>query len=107
MTLKGPPIERAIRDHSASLTVVLAVAEATNADPTELEPLAEAIDPDALEALVRSLRRSDRDADDASVEFRLNGCHVTVYTDGRIELRHPDGDETPVAPRSTDDHDRG
>lgn len=64
--------------------VVEAVADATGRGQTELEPLARAVDPDALNAL---FDRGARDRDDTAVSFVYAGCGVTVQGTGTIAVR--------------------
>lgn len=64
---------------SVTETVVTAVAEADETSPLELQPLAAAIDPDALGTLVRS-------GEDVTVEFAYHGYHVCVSGDGRVTV---------------------
>lgn len=59
--------------------VVQTVAETTATDPLELPPLFEAVDPDALDAFVRSLERG-------SVTFTYAGRSVTVDSDGSVTI---------------------
>lgn len=61
--------------------VVSAVAEASGQSHTELSPLLETIDPDALVAFVESA------ADDAELAFDYCGHRVTVSGDGDVETR--------------------
>lgn len=61
-----------------STQVIEAVAEATDSVQTELQPLYEVIDPDALDSLYSSLDARST----ATVTFRYEGCSVTVRTDG-------------------------
>jgi hypothetical protein len=60
----------------------LAVATATNRRETELPPLGESLDTDALNVLVE---RSA--ADGLSLSFTYAGTHVVVGGDGRITVR--------------------
>lgn len=75
-TMNGPKSEASI-----SQRVVFAVADRTGVSAHELPPLYDRIDPDALNALVRS--------DDADLElsFSFAGYRVTVDTDGAIHVR--------------------
>lgn len=73
------------RDESISDAVVRAVASVTDQDPVAIGPLYEAVDPDALEAVVESLGRHD--GEEWSVRFTLDRCHVTVRSDETVELR--------------------
>ncbi|WP_290819322.1 HalOD1 output domain-containing protein [Halovivax sp.] len=64
-----------------SLRIVEAVAEREGTDPLELtEPLYDAVDPDALDALFEGL------ADDASLTFAYHGYRITVDGAGEIVL---------------------
>lgn len=60
-----------------STTVIEAVATVTETSVLELEPLYEATDPDALEAVVRS-------SEWAVVEFDYHGCRVLVCSEGGV-----------------------
>ena len=68
---------------SLSSRVVLEVAAELDADPLELDPLYERVDPEALNALFRTSRPS---RPDDRVELTIEGCDVTVYGTGRIEV---------------------
>ncbi|OIB57844.1 HalOD1 output domain-containing protein [Natrialba sp. SSL1] len=62
-------------DHTASLAVIEAVSTATDCDPTELPPLYDTIDPDALDALF-----SDQTATDVrpEISFTYDQYEVTI-----------------------------
>ncbi|WP_224270901.1 HalOD1 output domain-containing protein [Haloprofundus salinisoli] len=86
---------REIREHeNASDAVVMAVADARNADPLELDPLYDTIDPDALDAIFSS---SDSAHPSVELEFDIGGCHVTVRGTGEILVSPPPADTTTVA----------
>lgn len=71
---------------SVSMAVVEAVAERKGIDPVALTPpLYEAIDPDALDALFAPLD-DELDQENASVTFPYDGCTITVYSNGHVEL---------------------
>lgn len=61
--------------------VVRTVADAAGVAPTNIDPLYEHVDPDGLNALVRS------NGDDVAVSFVMEGYEVTVHGDGRVTLR--------------------
>ena len=61
-------------DTPLSICVVEAVVEALETDPKELQPLYEAIDPDALDQLFESPHQLQR----GCIMFRYEGCNVTV-----------------------------
>lgn len=64
---------------SLSLSVVTAVADAERLDPIDLvSPLAEAIDPDALDALFRN--------GTGRVSFDYCGYRVTVDANGTVDV---------------------
>ena len=69
---------------SASERVVGTVADAEDAEPTELSPLYEAIDPDALDSLVEG---SD---DDLCIDFECCGYDITVTGAETVEISKPD-----------------
>lgn len=59
--------------------IVAAVSERTRSDPTQLDPLYDVIDTDALEVLVAGRFTG-------CVEFQYAGCFVTVEGDGRVRV---------------------
>ena len=65
--------------------VVEATAEATGTDPLAMDPLYNAVDPDGLESLVGG----PSDGANAMVSFNYEGCRVTVYRGGRVEVETP------------------
>ncbi len=86
------PVERDAEDETLTEAVVLAVADAVDADPLTLEPLHDCVDPDALDQLFRS---ADDHADSVRgrVEFRYADCDIAVHASGRVVA-------TPVNPAS-------
>lgn len=71
---------------SMSEAVVSAVAVATDRDPIELPPLYEAIDPDALDALVSPLTvHAERGT--VTVSFEWADCHVVIEEQSKIRIR--------------------
>jgi hypothetical protein len=69
---------------SVSVAVVEAVASMNGTDPTDLGPLNEAVDPDALEQVFGSLVECPDGA--GHVSFRYEGYHVRVLADRTIEI---------------------
>lgn len=67
-----------------STAVVEVVATAANCPPTATEPLYNAIDPDALDGLVRS---AETRPTDVTVEFAFAGYDVTVSSDDMVLVR--------------------
>lgn len=75
-----------------SLAVILAVADATGRPPTEIGPLSDVLDPDALDDVFTPAPGENR-REPGRVRFRFEGR--TVVVDGpREEVRvyDPDGD---------------
>lgn len=72
--------------HRTSVTVVERVADCLDADPLNIEPLSNVIDPDVLDAF------ADAGAVGADSELRFHylGCDIVVYGDGRISLGDAD-----------------
>ena len=71
---------------SPSTAVAELVAEATDSDPAAIGPLYDAIDSDALDALVRHRGGST----DCVVTFPYDGVEVTVSGDGEVLVTVPD-----------------
>lgn len=68
---------------SFTMSVVETVADLTDDDPLSIEPLADSIDPDALETLLLSSRDADNRTG-AYVDFEFNDRQVTVSSAGGI-----------------------
>lgn len=68
-----------------STAVIERIADASNCDPLELEPLHESIDPDALDRLIRGNGTEPHDHI-RSVSFLYGKYEVTVRSSGSIEL---------------------
>jgi len=89
---------RCARDERLSRGVVKAVAEATDISPAPgaaadcdatLEPLYNAVDPEALDAIFRPAG-SDAAPVSGRITFSYAGCEVTAESDGRISARQLD-----------------
>ena len=74
------PAESVEEREAVTEAVVAAVADAEGVSPLELDPLASAIDPDALNALYRDGRRG------VAIEFAYQGYEVDVSGDGRVSV---------------------
>lgn len=77
-----------------SQRVTTEVAKELDTDPLEIEPLYNAIDPDALNRLFESpagegMRRSGQ------VNFTLAGCEVSVYSTGSVEVTSLENHQAP------------
>ena len=70
----------------ASIAVIEMVAAACDTEPTQLGPLYEAVDPDALNSLVRSTGYGPA-ADGSTVKFEVADRSVTVHGDGAVVVR--------------------
>lgn len=68
--------------------IVKAVARSAGVDPTELSPLYETVDPDALDALVTSLA-DGTGQEHFSVQFTYAGREVVVRANEDIDIRVP------------------
>jgi len=75
-------------DRPVSADVIDSVAAVTGVDPTDMRPLYEAVDPDALDRLFDPV--GDDPADTLTVSFRYEGETVSVHADGRIAVTVPD-----------------
>ena len=71
---------------SVNEAVVQTIATLENVDPTEIEPLYDSIDPDALEALIE---RGSRHQSETAVEFDYSGYRVRVSTTGELHVFTP------------------
>ncbi|WP_177209260.1 HalOD1 output domain-containing protein [Natronobacterium haloterrestre] len=74
------------RNTSISSRVVQEVADILGVDPLELDPLFETINPDALDSLFQTRKLGHRDG---HVEFMMEGCKVTVFGTGRVDVTPP------------------
>ncbi len=66
------------------MAVIDAVAEAADTDPTELPPLYESVDPDALDALFG--RDGGRGDAALSLSFTVDSWNVFVRADGKVRV---------------------
>lgn len=64
-------------------TLVLAIAEVADADPLDLDPLCETVDPEMLDDVVRSGGTADLDG---TVSFTYADHHVRVHASGLLEI---------------------
>lgn len=64
---------------TVSERVIQTVAEITNSEPSELPPLYNAVDPEALDALIEGMP-------DGEILFTYVGHEVTAKSDGTIYL---------------------
>lgn len=79
-----------------SLRVVEKVAEATDTDPMNLEPLYERIDPDSLDGLFSDPNPMDNRRV-GHVSFTMAGCEVVVWADDTVDVvTDEEGADTPL-----------
>lgn len=71
-------------NRSTSEVVVHAVGEVASEDPTSLRPLAEVVDPDALDSLFDHM--GDHQSTNTYVVFEYHDYEITVFGNGRITL---------------------
>lgn len=81
-------------DRSPTEAVVMAIAALTNTEPTDVAPLYESIDVDALDRLFEN-RSAGRDPSETVLGFTVNGWNVFVRDDGRIRVCDPAGPDDP------------
>lgn len=74
---------------AVSAAVVRAVADATDAELRDLDPLYDTVDPEALNALFE-----DPDSAPAAVSFEYHGCVVSVRGHGEVVLTDATGEES-------------
>ncbi|MEA5389462.1 HalOD1 output domain-containing protein [Haloarculaceae archaeon H-GB11] len=74
---------------SIILGIVDALATVRGVEPTELEPLQNYVNTDALVKLVASQLRNGPDAGDLKVTFEYDAYEVTVESYGRIHVTGP------------------
>lgn len=68
--------------------VVTAVADAVDADPLELEPLYDVVDPEALDRIFDHRSSSER-LGNGCVSFTMADCDVTIDGTGEIDVTPP------------------
>lgn len=78
-------------DRSLTSTVIDAVSAVTNTPSTEIDPLYESVNPDALNAVYEPTHAGELRREGGCISFRVDDCDVTVYWDGIVEIRPPDG----------------
>ncbi|WP_226038991.1 HalOD1 output domain-containing protein [Natrinema sp. DC36] len=64
-----------------SISIVRTVAAVTGTEPTEMRPLYEVVDPEAMNRL---LTRAGARTRPIRLSFRFENCAVTVHADGRV-----------------------
>lgn len=69
------------------MVVVDTVATVLESDPVALEPIANVIDPEALDQVATSWAASE-DSTPASISFEYCNCTVTLENDGTLLVTH-------------------
>lgn len=77
-------------DDRLSTVIIDAVAAVTDTEPTDIGPLYNVIDPEALEQVFAPTPTSTRCHAASYLSFSLHDCEVTVASDGLIEIQIPD-----------------
>lgn len=67
-------------------SVIEAVSKFSGDSPTEIEPLYDSVDPDALEALLVSFRESQPAIANSVIRFVHDGFDIKIESDGTIEI---------------------
>lgn len=82
------PFQHDWRDgETATWNVIDAISEVTGTPPTELQPLYETIDPDALDQLIESSSENPSRSAETTVSFYHEGCAVTIEAGGQLTVR--------------------
>lgn len=68
------------------LTVVETVADAEGVDPSALDPLYTAIDPDVLDLFVHPVRRDGGPDTTGEIRFEYHGHEVRVTAEGQVSV---------------------
>ncbi|ARS90313.1 HalOD1 output domain-containing protein [Natrarchaeobaculum aegyptiacum] len=74
-----------------STAIVAAVAAIRDVEPETLEPFADSVDPDALNALHGHWTQRESESAAGTITFAYAGCSVTVRADGEVVV-DPDPD---------------
>lgn len=83
-------IDAEAADEPPSMAIVMAMAAIQDVEPTELDPLYEAVDPDRLDSFLDV----ESDVVDAiSLEFTYQGHSIRANSDGTIEIELPDEED--------------
>lgn len=84
-TIDTKPTPRIDQSTSPSEAVIEAVAEAEGVEPTDLQPLYDVLDPDALNSLFKS-RNHVNQTRRGLITFEYHGYEVHVDEDGQVTL---------------------
>lgn len=87
-----------------SQRVITEVAKELDADPLEIEPLYNVIDPDALNQLFESPARQGTRRS-GQVTFTLAGCEVSVHSEGSVEVTPLEDHQIPPKATGAEEQD--
>lgn len=76
---------------SVTETIVTTVADMADTSPGALDPLYSVIDPDALDAIIRSVATKS-DPSDAKIVVRYHGFTITIHSYGVLEIHSENTD---------------
>lgn len=99
MSLTDATTFRSTGGESLTDAVVFAVAEATDTDPIDIEPLYHVVNPDALGQLFDT-RATGPSRVDGRVVFTMEGCQVVVHASGKVVATPPNGARSDVVVRA-------
>ncbi|WP_224449609.1 HalOD1 output domain-containing protein [Haloprofundus salilacus] len=85
-----------------SIELIVAIAEIEGRDTDDIEPLYEAIDPDALDAIFQQDSETTAERN-GRLSFVFNGRDVTVWSDGRIDISLSDTERERAASEREDE----
>ncbi|UPW00026.1 hypothetical protein M0R88_16110 [Halorussus gelatinilyticus] len=86
-TAQDPVVTSEVRDgESVAEAIVTAVSSASDADESDLRPLYDAIDPDALDALFRPVRSDTSRQREGRVVFEYGDRKVCVESGGTVRV---------------------
>lgn len=88
MSLTDATTSQGTTADSLTDAVVFAVAEATGSGPTDIEPLYNVVNPDALSQLFESLA-DGRPRCDGRIVFTMEDCEVVVHASGKVVATPP------------------
>ncbi len=71
-------------------TIATSVLKATGKNPTEIPPLYNSIDVDALADLFGPQSTDSHHFPSDTVNFQYEGCDVTVFADGEVVVKGPE-----------------
>lgn len=88
-------------DYSVTTAIVMAIAAITNTPQTDVELIAETLNPDALNNLYAPSDGDRLRREDGYTTFNMHGCNVTIYANGDIDIEPPDELEQTGGPLTT------